>query len=71
MQGEFDCVYVQTPGTGLSKKDEAALSEAFDLARNLGGEVVELEGDSVSEEIIKYANKVGATVIVRPTISTS
>lgn len=64
MQGTFDCVSVRAPGAAMSKRDEEALQEAFELARNFGGKVVELEGDSVAEEIIDYVNRVGATSIV-------
>ena len=64
MQGAFDCVFVRAPGVKLSKKEEEALQEAYELARNFGGKVVELEGDSVAEEIIKYVTQVGATSIV-------
>jgi two-component system sensor histidine kinase KdpD len=64
MQGDFDCVFVRTPGVKLGKKEEEALQEAYELARNFGGTVVELEGDSVAEEIVKYVSQVGATSIV-------
>ena len=61
LQGTFDCVFVRTPGAGLSKKEEEALQEVCELARNFGGKVVELEGDSVADEIIRYVEQVGAT----------
>ena len=40
------------------------LREIYDLARNLGGKVVELEGESVAEELVEYANAIGATTMV-------
>ena len=63
-QGEFSCIFVRTPGVMLTKKEEAHLEEIRELARNLGGELIVLLGDSVSEEIIKYVNGFGATLIV-------
>ena len=64
MQGSFDCLFVRTPGLILNKKEDDILQEAYELVRNFGGKVVELSGDSVAEEIIKYVNEVGATSIV-------
>ncbi|HEY3298730.1 MAG TPA: universal stress protein [Armatimonadota bacterium] len=63
-QGDFSCVFVKTPGALISSKEESTLQEINDLARNLGGESITLEGDSVADEIIKYANGFGATMIV-------
>ncbi len=63
-QGDFSCVFVKTPGALLSSKEEAILQEINDLVRNLGGELITLEGDSVADEVIKYANGFGATMIV-------
>ena len=40
------------------------VQEAFDLTRNLGGCVVELEGDFVAEAIIHYVTETDATLIV-------
>lgn len=64
MQGTFDCVYVRIPGTTLGKEQEEMLLEAYELARNFGGEVVELDGDSAAEEIVRYVTEIGATAIV-------
>lgn len=64
MQGDFKCIHVRVPGTVLSKKEDAMLQEVSSLTRNLGGEFVELEGESVAQEIIKYVNEHGATHIV-------
>lgn len=64
MQGTFDCLFVRAPGAALSKREEEALQEAYELARNFGAKVVEIEGDSVAEEIIKYVTEIGATSIV-------
>lgn len=64
MQGTFDCVFVRVPGTALSKNQEELMQEAYALARNFGGKVVELEGDSAAEEIVRYVTEAGATAIV-------
>lgn len=40
------------------------LQAVYELVRNFGGKVVELEGDSVANEIIGYSEQVGATVFV-------
>lgn len=63
-QGDFVCVYVRVPGSTPSKKELHVLQEVHDLARNLGGEWAELQGDSVAEELIKYVRESGATLIV-------
>lgn len=63
-QGDFVCVYVRTPGSALSRKEQETLQEIGDLARNLGGEFVELQGDSIAREIISYLNESGATMLV-------
>jgi len=64
MQGTFSSVHVGVPGATLSEKDRALLDEAYDLSRNLGGQVVELHGESVADEIIKHVNDAGTTFIV-------
>jgi two-component system sensor histidine kinase KdpD len=64
MQGTFSTVYVRLPGTLLSAKEQASLEAAFDLTRNLGGQVVELYGESVAHEIVKHVTDAGATFIV-------
>ena len=64
LQGDLDVVYVRVPGARLGRKEEAALQDVYDLARNPGGKVVELEGDSVADELVKYATGQGATVMV-------
>lgn len=64
LQGTFDAVFVRPPGASLTKREQEQLAGVYELARNFGGKVVELEGDSVANEIVDYANKSGATVIV-------
>jgi len=64
MNGRFYVVFVRTPGLPLSGKEEQALREVFELAGELGGEVVELPGDSVADELIEFANTNQATYLV-------
>ena len=64
LQATLDCVFVRTPGLMLGKKDDELLQQAYEIARNFGGNVVELQGDFPAEEIIRYVTEVGATAIV-------
>lgn len=64
MHGTFDVVFVHLPGVSLSKREQEQLQCVHELARNFGGEVVELEGETVDSEIVSYAVQVGATAIV-------
>jgi len=64
LQGTFSAVHVRVPGAALSSKEQALLDEAYDLTRNLGGQVIELSGDSVAQEIIKHVNEADTTYIV-------
>jgi two-component system sensor histidine kinase KdpD len=64
MNGRFYVVFVRTPGLPLSGKEEQALREVFELAGELGGEVVELPGDSVADQLIEFANTNQATYLV-------
>ena len=64
MHGTFDVVFVRPPGASLTKREQELLQCVYELARNFGGKVIELEGDSVSGEITHYAIEAGATAIV-------
>ena len=64
MNGRFFVVFVRTPGLPVSAKDEQTLKEIFALAGELGGEVVELAGESAADELIEFANANQATYIV-------
>jgi two-component system sensor histidine kinase KdpD len=63
-QGTFSGLHVQVPGAALSARERRALDEVYELVRDLGGRVEEVQGESVAEEIIRYVNSVGATHIV-------
>jgi two-component system sensor histidine kinase KdpD len=64
MQGTFSTVHVRVPGTTLSKEEQALLNEAYELTRDLGGEVIGLYGESVADEIIKHVTDAETTFIV-------
>ncbi|MEI6725676.1 MAG: universal stress protein [Actinomycetes bacterium] len=62
-QGEFWTLHVKTPGQviGGRRHDLQAL---FDLTTALGGKVMEVDGDSVAVEILRFAREKRATFIV-------
>jgi len=64
LQGEFITLHVRVPGTILSRKEQTLLNEAYELTRDLGGKVTEVEGESVPQGIINHVNQGGATYIV-------
>ena len=64
IQGDFVCLHVRSPERPASGDEETLLREIYDLARDLGGQVVELSGDSIAEQIIKYVNENQTTMIV-------
>jgi len=64
LEGDLVCLHVRSPDRAADAKQEALLREVYALARNFGGEVVELHGDSVAEAIIKYVNEHKTTMIV-------
>jgi len=64
MQGTFSVVHVRSPGITLSEEEQILLDEAYELTRALGGQVVELSGDSVAAEIVKHVNEAKTTYIV-------
>jgi two-component system sensor histidine kinase KdpD len=63
MQGKLFVVHVHTPGETLGRH-HAELAELFELARNLGGTVVELSGDSEADVILHFAREHRATFVV-------
>jgi two-component system sensor histidine kinase KdpD len=63
-QGSFWTVYVRVPGGRLKPEEEAHLQEAFQLSRNLGGKVVEVDGESASREVLRLAAEHRATHIL-------
>ncbi len=63
-QGSFWTVYVRVPGVRLKPEEEAHLQEAFELSRNLGGKVLEVDGESASREILRLAGEHRATHII-------
>ncbi len=64
MHADFVTVHVRVPGASLGQREQQLLDEAYDLTRNLSGQVVELQGDSVADEVIRYVRESGVTFIV-------
>lgn len=64
MQGSFTVVHVRVPGAKLNKKEEAIINEVAELTRSLDGRFVELEGESVAQEIVRFASGADATLLV-------
>jgi two-component system sensor histidine kinase KdpD len=62
LQGRLWVLHVHTDRPDAAARRE--LDDIFALARTLGGEVVELEGDSVGEEILRFARERHASFIV-------
>jgi two-component system sensor histidine kinase KdpD len=62
LQGELWVLHVHTPGHPLHRSDE--LRRAFDLARDLGGHVDEVDSDSIANAILTYAHEKRATFIL-------
>ena len=63
LQGQLFVVHVHTPGETLGRHHDE-LAELFDLARNLGGNVVELSGDSEADVILHFAREHRATFVI-------
>jgi two-component system sensor histidine kinase KdpD len=64
LSGVFWTVYVRTPGSLLPQREETMLQELFELTRNLGGEMVELEGESIADAVVRFAVEHQVTTIV-------
>lgn len=64
VRGPFWCLHVATPSSERNESDELALSSAYLLARSLGGEVIEAQGDSVEEVALRVAREKQATQIL-------
>lgn len=57
--------YVETTKSqNLSKEDRKRLSEHFNLAEQLGGEVITVYSDNIVEQIIEYAKFRNVTKII-------
>jgi len=63
LQGQFWVVHVHTPGETLGRHHRE-LEELFELTRNLGGNVVELSGESEADAILEFAREHRATFVV-------
>jgi two-component system sensor histidine kinase KdpD len=64
-KAEFLVVTVTVPGIkGLSQKEKLFLSEALNLAGELGAKISSLSGTNVAEEIVRFARQNNVTRIV-------
>ena len=63
-QGSFWTVYVRVPGIRLKPEEEAHLQASFELSRDLGGKVLDVDGESASREILRLADEHRATHII-------
>ena len=64
MHADLATVHVRVPGAEPGRREQRLLEEAYQLTRELGGRVVELQGDSVADEIIRYVRESGVTFVV-------
>jgi len=62
-QGHFWTLHVKTPGQVISG-GRREIEAIFELTRSLGGEVVEVDGDSVADEILRFAKDKRATFVL-------
>jgi len=62
-QGQLWTLHVKTPGQVIAG-GRHDIEKIFELTRSLGGEVAEVDGDSVAEEILRFARDKRATFIV-------
>jgi two-component system sensor histidine kinase KdpD len=64
MQGELTCLYVRLPGAALNSKEAKDLKDVTDLAKSLGGEIIEIQAERPGQGIIDYVNSHNTTIIV-------
>jgi two-component system sensor histidine kinase KdpD len=65
LNSDWYCVYVQTPDEAADRIDtslQRRLVENIQLAQSLGAEVVKLQGEDVSTELLKFAAERGVTL---------
>ncbi len=65
LKAEWTAVFVETPAAErLPDKDRNRVIRTLQLAQRLGGETAQLTGSSVSEELVKYAQRTNASKII-------
>ncbi|MBX5466659.1 MAG: universal stress protein [Firmicutes bacterium] len=64
LKAEFYVVYVRPSDRRLSEDDERRLAQHFDLARQLGANVVELRGSHIARTLVQFAREHHVTEIV-------
>jgi two-component system, OmpR family, sensor histidine kinase KdpD len=62
-KGSFWVLHVKTPGQVLAGGRQQ-IDSLFALAHELGGETVEVDGDSIADEILRFARERRATFVV-------
>jgi two-component system, OmpR family, sensor histidine kinase KdpD len=62
-QGRFWVLHVRTHAQ-IGGSGRRQVEQLFELARELGGEAVEVEGDSIGDEVLRFAREHRATFIV-------
>ena len=63
-QGSFWTVHVRTPDERHKPAQRAQLEEAFEISRDLGGKVIEVDGESASHEILRLADELRVTRVL-------
>ena len=63
-QGSFWTVHIRTPDKRPKPTQQAQLEEAFEISRDLGGKVIDIDGESASHEILRLAHELQATRIL-------
>ncbi|MCL5772815.1 MAG: universal stress protein [Firmicutes bacterium] len=64
LNAEFWVVFVRYPGMRLTSEEESSMKKFQKFSHNFGAEFVEIEGESVPEEIINFAKEKQITLIV-------
>lgn len=64
LKAEFYVVFVRAPDRRLRPEDERRLAMHFDLARQLGANVVELRGSHIARTLVQFAREHHVTEIV-------
>ena len=60
----FFTVHIRTPQLRLTRAQQAQLEEAFEISRDLGGKVIDIDGESAAGEILRLADELRATRIL-------
>lgn len=64
LKSKFSVVYVRIAGAAIGEETAKVVGQLKQLTKFLGGQFIELTGDSVSNEIINYVNDTRTTMLV-------